>query len=200
MGMLQYIKANLTPNKLLFINTDEGIAWLSDTHDYIDIADGRMLEAYGHATYESSSDFGRSTYTLSRQIAAIARDSGAGKMVWAASGVIDTVTNQMVKWCYAMFLLGINGQKAYWSFNTLASSEWFTWVLFNNGYKHRISNWTILPKPKHIHKRLHRRQSPTLNPTATTYAINLGGTYKLLDGTTVTTITLNPYSGEILTK
>ncbi len=35
------------------------------------------------------------------------------------------------------------------------------------------------------------------NPTGGSYTVNLGGNYKLLDGTTVSSVTLAAYSAEI---
>jgi hypothetical protein len=116
-AMLQYIKANLASGKIVFINTDE-----MNTDDYLNVVDGQLIEGYEHATWNDVNTYGGGI-TLDT----LARKSATGKIIWAASGTIlssDTTQNaNMVKYCYASFLLGMNGTHTYWSFNDWGSSD-----------------------------------------------------------------------------
>ncbi len=193
---LQYVKANLPFGKILIINTQEGIEYQSESTDYRNAADGFMIEGYLHAIWQQASEM-PSQYTINREIAALSMYSSS-KIVWAESGSVSP-TPDMVKSCYAMFLLGINGTNGYFGFNDWPSSDG------SHGYYSIMDTNIGSPtgpyyQSQNIYIRDFTAGKVLFNPTATTYTINLGGTYKLLDGTTVTTITLNPYSGEILTK
>ena len=200
-GMLQYVKANMLPGKILVINTDEGILWQSDTHDYRDIADGYMIEGYFHAVWEDPTTY-HSDYNINRQIDALASDSAAGKIVLAASGTLTSdseTTNRLVKACYVMFLLGVNGPQAYWSFNESPVG----WYVLDGNYQPIMD--TDIGQPTgayYISQNVYMRDftggKALFNPSASSYTVNLGGTYKLLDGATVSSVTLNSYSGEIL--
>jgi hypothetical protein len=199
LGMLQYIKANIAPGKLVIINTDE---WNSNT--YVSAVDGEMLEGFTHEGWTATySQGGRDPGLIMVMINKLAGDSAAGKIVWSASGsLINSDSNEMarmVKYCYASFLLGANGPGAYWGFNTWVSGDG------SNGY------YSIMDTPigsatgsyyqsQNVYMRDFTNAKALFNPSAYAYTINLGGTYKTLTGTTLTSITISPYSGEILLK
>ena len=198
-GLLQYVKANLLSGKILVVNTDE---W--STQDYINVADGMMIEGYGHAYWEGIDTQGtRSTATILQQIEALSRSSSAGKIVYAASGTIipspmnTTKVNAMVKYCYGIFLLGENGPQAYWGFNDWYSSDG------SQGYYPIMDTQIGSPtgayyQSQSVYMRDFTGGKVVVNLASSSYTVNLGGTYKLLDGTTVSSVTLNPYSAEIL--
>jgi len=198
MGALQYIKANLLAGKILVMNTDE---WA--TQDYINIVDGMMIEGYGHAYWDVDTPGSRGIYVILEQIAALSKASSMGKIVWAASGTIipsplnTTEVDAMVKYCYGIFLLGENGPQAYWGFNDWYSSDG------SRGYYPIMDTQIGSPTGAYYYSQNTYMRDFTggkvvVNLASSSYAVNLGGTYKLLDGTTVSSVTLNSYSGEIL--
>jgi len=82
LGLLQYVKSNMLPGKVLFINTDD---WT--TQNYISASDGMMIEGYGHAAWESLDNPGsQGISNILQQINALSLNSGNGKIVWANSG------------------------------------------------------------------------------------------------------------------
>jgi hypothetical protein len=133
----------------------------------------------------------------------LAADSAAGKIVWCASGsIVNSDSNEMarmVKYCYASFLLGANGPKAHWGFNTWVSGDG------SNGY-YSIMDTQVgsatgtYYQSQNVYMRDFTNAKALFNPSPNTYTINLGGTYKTLSGTTVTSITISAYSGEILLR
>ncbi len=197
LGMLQYIKANITPGKLVIINTDE---WNSYT--YVSVVDGQMLEGFVHCDWEACNTQGtRNAALILAQINNMAINSAAGKIVWGASGtLVPSDSNdmaRMVKYCYAGFLLGQNGDGAIWQFNGWHSSDG------SHGY------YPIMDTPignptnsyyqsQNVYMRDYTNGKAIFNPSGNTYTINLGGTYKTLDDREVTSITVGAYSGEVL--
>jgi hypothetical protein len=198
-GLLQNVKTNLLTGKILVVNTDE---W--ETQDYINVADGMMIEGYGHAYWEGIDTQGtRSTATILQQIAALSRSSSTGKIVYAASGTIipspmnTAKVNAMVKYCYGIFLLGEGGSQAYCGFNDWWSSDG------SHGYYPIMDTQIGSPigdfySSQNVYMRDFSGGKVVVNLASSSYTVNLGGTYKLLDGTPVSIVTLNPYSGEIL--
>ncbi len=197
LGMLQYIKANITPGKIVIINTDE---WNSNT--YVSVVDGQMLEGFVHCSWEQVYTQGsRDTGLIMTIINKMATNTAAGKIVIGLSGTIvssdSAAMARMVKYCYAGFLLAKNGAGAYWGFNNYYSSDG------SKGY------YSVMDAPigdptnayyqsQNVYMRDFTNGKAIFNPTANTYTINLNGTYKTLSGTTVTTITIGAYSGEVL--
>jgi hypothetical protein len=192
LGMLQYVKANIG-GKLVVLNTDE-----SGVYDYVAAADGMMIEGYCQAPWNPSNTYS-SFSVLSQQIKDLGTVSGMGKIIFAVSGVSDTVTLQTVKYCYAMYLLGVNGSKAYWGFNDWVSSDG------SHGYYSIMDTNISSPlsayySSQNIYMRDFTGGKVLFNPTSSSCIVNLGSSYKLLNGTVVSSLTIGAYNGEILQR
>ena len=194
-AFLRYIKANL-PGKIVVVNTDE---WYGST--YINEVDGAMMEGFAHAEWCAANDEGGrgSTFNLNL-VGKLAADSANGKIVWAASGVIPSTQaedDRLLKYCYAEFLLGANGATSYFGFNSWYSSDGA------KGYYSIMDTPVGSPtgayyKSQNVYMRDFTGAKVLFNPYSTAYTINLGRTYRTLNGATVSSITLNAYSAEIL--
>lgn len=193
-AFLQYIKANLMSGKILVANSDE-----CSTDDYLKVADGQMLEGYAHGPWDTVT----AGLSWSTTIDYLARKSGTGKIVLADSGTLTTNASQaqinsVSKYCYASFLVGLNGSQASYG-----------WSQNPTGYYNTITYLPIMDtnigsptdqyySSQNVYMRDFTGGKVLFNPSANSYTINLGGTYKLLNGTSVTSIGLGPYTGEIL--
>jgi hypothetical protein len=189
LDMLQYVKANIS-EKLLVINTDQ-----LDGYDYVDAADGMMIEPYAHAPWEPSTYY--SIFQLSKQISYLSAVSGMGKIIFAVSGVSDTVTSQTVKYCYASYMLGVNGSKAYWGFNDWNSGDG------SKGYYSIMDTNIGAPSGayysnQNVYMRDFTNGKVLFNPSDNPETIDLDGSFWLLNNTEVSNVTLDGYSGEIL--
>jgi hypothetical protein len=192
-AFLQYIKANLMSGKILVVNTEE-----FDTDDYLTVADGQMLEGYEHGPFMNA------TYVGHRPtIDCLARKSGTGKIVLADSGILTTNALQaqidnMSNCCYASFLIGLNGsQTSYgWSQNPTGSYNTLTYppIMDTNIGSPTDQYYSS----QNVYMRDFTSGKVLFNPSSNSYTINLGGTFTLLNGTSVTSVSLAPYTGEIL--
>jgi len=195
--MLQYIKANILPGKLVIINHDE---W--NTNTYVSAVDGGMLEGFTHEEWIDVYSPGyRNPELIMVMINNLAVNSAAGKIIWAQSGTIVSsdiaAMDRMVKYCYASFLLGANGPTACWGYNCWTSGDG------SKGYYSIMDTPVGSPtgayyKSQNVYMRDFTGAKVLFNPYSTDYTINLGQTYRTLNGATVTSITLNAYSAEIL--
>jgi hypothetical protein len=193
-SFLQYIKANLPSGKLLIINTDE---WA--THDYLNIADGKMDEGFAHANWEGAGVYDN---RIPQILDALARDSATRKIVWCASGTTETgptkVTNT-VKYCYAAFLCAVNGSQAYLGFNNWLSPDgshgYYPILSINIGMAQGSYYYS-----QNVFMRDFTHGKALLNPSGNSYNVNLGGNYRLLNGTAVSNIILGPWGGEVLSS
>ena len=200
-SMLQYVKANMLSGKMFIINTDN---WSS--LDYINEADGMMIEGFGHASWESIDSPGtRTINTILNQINALSTNSANGKLVWAATGSLiqnpinTEKVNTMTKYCYSIFLLGTNGDQAYWGWNDWYSSD------ESQGYQTISETQIGLPTGayylnQNVYMRNFTQGKVVVNLSAYSRTVNFGEYYKLLNGTVISSEILNPYSGEILLK
>ena len=190
LGMIQYVKANLG-GKLVVLNTDQ-----SGTYDYVAATDGMMIEGFTQAPWNPSSTHSAFSY-LGQQIQDLSTISGMNKIIFAVSGVSDTPTLQTVKYCYAMYLLGINGSKAYWGFN-----DWKSGDGSKGYYSIMDANIGSPTGPYYSSQSIYMRNFTAgkvlFNPTSSSRTVNLGGTYKTTNGSIVTSTTLGAYTGEIL--
>ena len=188
-AMLQNIKASLS-NKIVFINSDE-----MNTDSYLSLVDGQMIEGYEHAPWDSVDTYSGISFDI------LARKSATNKIVWAASGTISSTDTEkmarLVKYCYASFLIGMNGSQAYWSFNDWGSSDG------SKGY-YSIMNTNIgqatgpYYTSQNVYMRNYTLGKVLFNPSGNTYTINLGQTYRLLNGSSVSSVTIRSHSAEIL--
>jgi hypothetical protein len=195
MGFLQYIKANLMPDKILVVNSDE-----YSTDDYLQIVDGQFLEGFDHSL---GSPVTQVDYNLVYNIDALVRKSATGKIVCANSGTLTTGASQaqidkVSKFCYAAFLLGLNGSQASWSWTQTATGQYNTITYLPIMDTNIGSPTGAYYSSQNVYMRDFIGGKVLFNPSANSYTINLGGTYTLLNGTSVTSIGLAPYTGETL--
>ena len=189
LNMIEYVKANID-GKLLILNTDQ-----LDGYDYVAAADGMMIETYAHATWEPSTYY--STYLLSQQLSYLSTISGMDKISWANSGVSDELTPQVLKYCYVMYLLGINGSKSYWSFNDWHSGDG------SKGYYPIMDTNIGTPTASYysnqnVYMRDFTKGKIILNPADNPETIDLGGNFWFLNNTKVDNLTIAGNSGEVL--
>jgi hypothetical protein len=193
-GMLQYVKANLLPSKLLIINSDN---WGSD---YLEVVDGIAREGFAHAEWETPLQHSFSMQHLD----AFLRDSSTGKHIWAISGTqilpetSITEIEEVVKFCYASFLCALNGSNTYLSFNNFGSERDWSDIYFSifNTYIGQPSGGYYTSQ--NILMRNYTAGKVLLNPSDTPRTINLQTPYRTLDGNTVTSVYMDPWTGEIL--
>jgi hypothetical protein len=189
-GMLQHIKTNIETGKLVFINSNEYA-----TDDYLALVDGQMLEGYEHADWVGIDDF----YTWPEGV--LARKSATGKIIVAASGTMpdsDTVKmNAMLKYCYAGYLLGMNGSNAYWSYNSWGHADgakgYYPIMDTDLGQSAGASYAS-----QGVSMRDFSAGKVLFNPSPAVHVVAVGGDFKLLDGTTVSSVTLTGWSAEVL--
>ena len=191
-SFLQYIKANLIPGKILILDTDN---W--NKLDYIDIADGINIEGYEHAPWDSISTRNRPT------IDSLALLSATGKIVWAESGTDPTGATQaqittMINYCFASFLIGMSGSQAYWGWNIGArysdlTSSYQTIMDTNIGQP--ISSYY---SSQNVYMRDFTGGLVLFNPNAQSKTINLSQTYTDLEGNNVSSLVMQPYTGDVL--
>jgi hypothetical protein len=194
LGMIQYVKANLWSNKLVVVNTEAGWAYGHLNYDYLNAADGMMIEGYYHCAWESSSSYSKVADTL---LTCLAYGSANGKIMMAISGSTSNDA-RLQKFTYAEFLLGMNGPRASWGwavgniYDNLADS--FPSVMSIN-----IGSPTgTYYKSQNVYIRDFTGGKVISNPTGNYYTISLGGYYRLQDGSYVSSVSLSPYTAEIL--
>jgi hypothetical protein len=194
-GFLQYIKANLMSGKILVVNSDE-----FDTNDYLQIVDGEMFEGVGHGLWQTTDQVDTD---IMEHIQSLARKSSFGKIVLMDSGTLTTSASQaqidkVSNFCYASFLIGLNGLQASWGW-TQNSVGWYNTITYLPIMDTNIGSPTgAYYSSQNVYMRDFTGGKVLFNPSANSYTINLGGTYTLLNGTSVTRIGLAPYTGETL--
>lgn len=198
---LSYVESNKVAGKLAIINTDEYL-----THDYLNIVDGKMDEGWiGHPTWYDLNTFESASDAIIH-INAMARDSATGKIFVADNGATiptnpDASTlaqiAQNVEYSYAATLLALNGSNAYFTYNSWQSSDG------SKGY-YQVMN-TTLGSPtgsyyqnQSVYIRDFTGGEALFNPSATSYTVTLGKNYYFTNGTMISSVVLNSWSGEIL--
>ena len=188
-GFLQYIKANLIPGTILIVDTDE---W--NDYDYINIADGMMIEGYEHAPWDSISNLGNRP-----TIDSLALESATGKIVWADSGTDTTGATQaqittIRNTCYASFLIGMNGLQAYWEWNDGNFNDLYQPIMDTNIGQPTDAYYSS----QNVYMRDFTGGLVLFNPNAKSETINLSQTYTDLEGNIVTSLVMQPHTGDVL--
>jgi hypothetical protein len=193
-NFLAQIKAAF-PDKTVIINTD------GFNLDYVAQVDGVMIEGFTHANYQTADQY-NSPDLVKSQIDYFASVTSSGKIAYYFSGTSSGTTaqiNSLVKYCYAGSLISNNNPNSAFEFN-----DWFS---FDNSHGYYSITDTKIGQPtapyyqsQNIYMRDYTSGKVLFNPTANTYTVNLGGTYQLPTGATVTSVTLSAHSGEILLK
>jgi hypothetical protein len=193
LGMLNYVKSNLAMGKLLILNTEAGWAHGHTNSDYLNVADGMLIEGYFHAPWEDSDSY---TKIIESQIDCLASGSANGKIMIAESGSTSN-DERILKWSYATFLLGINGPNTYWGWNV---GSYYT---FDSKY-HSIMDTNIgsATGNRYPYQNVIMRDftggKVISNPTGNPATIFLGFNFWFLNNTPAFIFTIPAYSGEII--
>jgi hypothetical protein len=113
-----------------------------------------------------------------------------------------TTTAEKKQYCtynYASLLLAVSTKNTY-----LLNLGWWGATNMQNLWKTDVGsplgNYSIIPG-KHVYVRDFSKAKVLVNPSTSSYQIDLVGSYKKLDGTPVSSpITMNAHTGEILLK
>jgi hypothetical protein len=195
LGMLTYLKSNITAGKLVLINTEQGWMYGHVNFDYVGAgaADGMEIEGFIHAIDQAVGNYNFAASVLD----CVVMVSGTlGKICIADSGCL-TAKASVIKMCYAAFLMGLNGSGAHWGWNT---GNMYTLA---GSYQEIADSDLGLPtaayyQTQSVYRRDFAKGAALLNPTGASRYVTLGATYKLADHSSVSALTLDAYSGEIL--
>jgi len=191
---LEHITTDLTPGKILVINT-----WEHETQDFLDVMDsssGKMAEWFG-SLYTGA-------YTLEEPYTAenldfLASDSGTGKINWWLSYTYEDnpVYPDNVQFDYCAFLLALNGSKTLFSANAWQSSDYSHgyYSIMDTDIGTSSTNYYIADS---VYQRNFTKGKVLLNPDSASHFVDLGGEYSYPNGTIITNMTMQGYTGEIL--
>jgi len=194
---LRYVK-NAIGDKLLIPNTRDL------TQNYVNETDGMMWEGFAHAPWHSEyfyeEDF------LLQQINLLSDISQRGKFFLALSGtaIPDSPTQEdlqtahdIMLYCYACFLLGVNGPNASFGWNNIYSKDGSCgyYPEFDVSLGSPVNEYYSVGS---VYARDFAGGKVLVNPTTSIYTVNLDGEYKTLDGQRVSNVTLDAHSGIIL--
>lgn len=181
---LSYAKNNMNSEKKFIINSEEYM-----TNDYLTLTgvDGKMAEGFAVKT------------DIMNSINGMARDSATGKIFIAETYVPTPTSTPTAKYSYVATLLAMNGDNCYFGYN----------AAYYYGYEGGANYMPVfvpnLGSPsgsyyqsQGIYMRDFTGGIVLFNPSDNSYTINLGDNYQLTNGTIVSSITLDPWSGEIL--
>jgi hypothetical protein len=195
LGMLTYLKSNITAGKLVLINTEQGWMYGHVNFEYVGAgaADGMEIEGFIHAIDQAVGNYNFAASVLD----CVVMVSGTlGKICIADSGCL-TAKASVIKMCYAAFLMGLNGSGAHWGWNT---GNMYTLA---GSYQEIADSDLGSPtaayyQTQSVYRRDFAKGAALLNPTGASRYVTLGATYKLADHSSVSALTLDAYSGEIL--
>ena len=179
-------------NKLLIVNTH-----YSNT-GYIVFSDGLMYEAFCHSNWQP---FGGYYPEWQKVLEKMKMISSSGKIYLAQSGILtDASKSQTIKtakYCYSMFLLGVNSNSYfYFSKNYRGVTYFPEWDVDLGSPIEDYHARAGTP----LFEREYSKGLVLINPSSESVQINLGGEYKNLDGVITETIALGSHEGEILLK
>jgi hypothetical protein len=186
---LNYVESHITSSKLFIINSEERTTNVFLTQSDVD---GKMGEGFAEAPTKAN---------LIEHIDGMIRDSATGKIFISESNAASpyALTNRSVEFCYAATLLGMNGDQCYFGYNY---GQYYGYEQGANYMPTLVEN---LGNPsgayyqsQSVYMRNFANGRVLLNPSDASHAVNLGGNYQLSNGTIVSSITLDPWSGEIL--
>jgi hypothetical protein len=179
-------------NKLLIVNTH-----YSNT-GYIVFSDGLMYEAFCHSNWQP---FGGYYPEWQKVLEKMKMISSSGKIYLAQSGILtDASKSQTIKtakYCYSMFLLGVNSNSYfYFSKNYRGVTYFPEW---DGDLGSPIEDYHARAGTP-LFEREYSKGLVLINPSSESVQINLGGEYKNLEGVITETIALGSHEGEILLK
>jgi hypothetical protein len=97
-------------------------------------------------------------------------------------------------------LLGLEGPNDHYSMSGYRNFQFFEGTIFDEGDIGSPTESYHIISGTHVYEREFTTSKVLVNPTYSSYNINLGGTYKTINGNTVSTITVPPHTGMILFK
>lgn len=201
LGMLQYIKSNIASNKMLMINTEDGYGWdmLNNRYtsgDYISVVDGLQIEGYFHAPWEDASSY---TKINLNAISFLRSASASGKIVFASSGC-TTDDSRIQAFTFATYLLGVNGEKAYWGWGSGEANYYYNISVMHPDIMDTdigVASGSYY-QTQNVYMRDFSNGKVISNPSSSSQTVSLGASYRLLSGAVVSSVTLSAYSGEVL--
>ena len=199
--MISLVKETIG-NKILIINT-------LNNDDFVDACDGKMHEHFVHKSSWELDFFGPPGFNPLDHVDALANVSRRGKIFLAHSGTIipdnpteadlDKAHNVML-YCLAFYLLGVNGEKTTFGFNNIHSKDGSRgyYPEFDVSLGSPVSEYYLVNS---TYTRDFTKGKILVNPTTSPYTVHLDSEYKtLVDGQTVSNVTLDAHSGIILLK
>ena len=105
---------------------------------------------------------------------------------------------RLQKFTYAQFLLGSSGSSAYWGWAVGSIYPNLAYSLQSIMSTDIGSATGAYYKSQNVYMRDFTGGKVISNPTANSYNVNLGGNYRLLDGTYVSSVWLGAYCAEVL--
>ena len=197
--MIRFVKATIG-ERLLIVNT-------SNNDDYVDACDGMMAEGFAHPGWWSLDEF-HDEYYWKGNVESLKSISQRGKYYLTHSGTIISENptegdlekvHDMMMYCFASYLLGVNGEKATFGFNNIYSEDGSRgyYPEFDISLGSPVNNYYMIDS---VYTRDFTDGKVLVNPTTSIYTVSLGNEYKTVDGQTVSNVTLDTHSGLILLK
>jgi hypothetical protein len=196
LGIIQNVKT-IIGTKLLVLNTE-------NNDDYLDAADGKMFEHFVHKTSWGLDYYGG--VDPLQDVDVLAEASKRGKIFLTHSGAkipdnptqddIDKAHNIML-YCLASHLLGVNGEKASFGFNSITSNDGSRGYCpeFDAPLGSPVNQYYLIGS---VYARNFTNGRVLVNPTSSAYTVYLQGKYKTLDGQMVSEIVMQAHTGAFL--
>jgi hypothetical protein len=195
------VRSGITPRPVLIQGTANGERYWGPvpTSQLLNGSDGSMIEMFLRSPEAGASSFPREA-RWKQDVDMVADHGARGKTVMAVTKLWSSATpDQRAIWHeYALgsFLLGYSGSNGAFVFlneKTLKyESQWATQIGAPSGPYSKASAG--------YYQRSFTKGKVFVNPTSSTYSINLDGSYRTLDGRTVTSISLPSNRGAVLVK
>lgn len=176
--------------KLLIPNT-------TDNYDYVNVGDGKVYEGFIHPDWWPSSQIATDWDSEAETLKFLSQQ---GKYVLAISGTTTTdpaVLHDTLMYCWASYLLGNSGPNAAFAFNNIYSADgsrgYYPEFAVSLGFA--INDYYQFQS---VYSRDFSVGKVLVNPSPSSYTITFSHPYKTVDGQTISSITLDAYSGMIL--
>ena len=201
LAMISFVKKTIG-NKLLIVNTD-------NNDDYVDACDGKMEEHFVHKTFWWSLDKSHSEwYDWEGKVESLKNINQRGKYYLAHSGTIipenpteadlDKI-HDIVIYCFASYLLGVNGEKAIFGFNNIHSKDGSRgyYSAFDVSLGSPVSEYYLINS---TYTRDFSDGKVLVNPTNASHTIFLDENYRTLNGEKVSIVALPAHRALILLR
>jgi hypothetical protein len=196
------VRAAISPRPMLVQGTAQGDRYWNPavpTSQLLNGSDGSMIEMFLRSPEAGASSFPREA-RWKQDVDMVADHGARGKTVMAVTKLWSSATpeqrNIWHEYALASFLLGYSGSKGAFVFlNEKAlkfEPQWAAQVGNPSGGYAKASPG--------YYQRTFTKGKVFVNPTSSTFTVALDGSYRTLDGRTVSSITLPPNRGAVLTK